>query len=220
MKLASFFVIVLATVVPAFSQTRTKQLDEFGRITCEDLLARTEYLVQRLQAAPATSAVVVTYNPDKSIAWQHVFMHRVVIGYLGNGSSVQFFETSDRGVTRTEIWLAPAGTIDTRAFRPTLSIPYVPTGRMKWSSESGDPCSGHVFPGFLEMLKTTDFDGRIVFVNYSRSDRLFSIGEYRKDLKKHGIAPNRIRFRYRTVRTRGRSSWPYVDFLLNPKKTS
>jgi len=212
------WIILIVLLISSVHAQEVKHFDEYGRITCEDLLARTEAFGQQLQKTRSAQGVVVTYNGGKSLAWQQQFVHRVLIGYYGNGLNVRFYESSDDGESRTEVWVISAeAEVDTNRFRQTLTIPYTPTAKLLWNTESGDPCSGHAFPSFVEMLKTSYMTGRIVLVNYSRSERLFSIGEYRTDLKKHSIVLNRVRFRFKTLRTQDAlNPSGYVEYWLDP----
>ncbi|MBA3769660.1 MAG: hypothetical protein H0X08_04060 [Blastocatellia bacterium] len=167
MKIKPLMVMVLLSVCTASAQPKPEQIDEYTKVGCEDVLARTEMLGQRLKSSPSSRSVVVQFNRQSD--WPENFVHRVLIAYFGNGLDVTFYRAHDNGDARTEVWLVPSGAaMVTNRFSPTITIPFSPNGSVFWDRESPDPCSGRTLLSFIEILKTSDADGRIVLVNSVR----------------------------------------------------
>ncbi|MFL6375270.1 MAG: hypothetical protein ACJ73D_11435 [Pyrinomonadaceae bacterium] len=219
MKLAPLLLILTTTVAVLGQPSRAELVDEYGRIGCEDLMARSEVVGQRLKASPSETAVIISYNlPEGKLGWQALLTHRRLIGLFGNDLNANFYRAADNGKPRTEVWVVPPdSSFNTEGLERTFSIPFKPTAKTKvGGSYEQDTCSSEAYRAFLQVLTTTNLKGQIVLVNWRRKDRDKSIARYRAALRTAGLDTGRIRFRYKTAKPTLHDFPEYEEYWLIP----
>ena len=128
MKIPLFVVVVLFTVA-----VRTQEpLDEFGRLTCEDLQARTYGLGDALEKNPQSTALVLLYPRHGELARterDRTSIYRILRRGGFDTSRVKFFRGPEGDEPRGIIWVAPPGFDMTKVTTLGDPWPYEPPNR-------------------------------------------------------------------------------------------
>ena len=213
---------VMLLTAAGFAQEAPKAtlIDEIGKTSCEDVLARSDNLGIMLQEKRVASAVVVLYanDSDAKLDWQIRFIQRELIGRFGNNFNVRFLRGTDKGKSRLEFWTVPDGvTFEKLDFRTVAQLPLKIGERTLFQTETGDPCSNHAFAGFANMLKSDrGLIGYIVNVNYPKRDRLETVSYYDDLFREHRISDRRVRIFFKNKKVPSNSLPPYSEYWLVP----
>jgi len=155
-------------------------IDEFRKVSCEDLIARVDNLGIQLTAHKDEPGYVIFIRKDATATeqdWQMKFIHRTLISRFGNRLNVTFLrKTSDLGPS-TEFWINPPDVIpEVRKIvfgnsEVIFRIPFKIEKRTLFDDASVDPCSNFVQYGFVKMLQSDPrLTGYIVSINYSQKE--------------------------------------------------
>lgn len=166
-------------------------VDEFGKVSCEELMAHVDNLGIQLTAnkAESKSGYVIFLRKGAGATeqdWQMRFIHRILISRFGNQLNVTFLrKTSDLGPS-TEFWINPPDVFP--EIRKGLfgnsevifRIPFKIEKRTMFDDASVDPCSNFVQDGFVKMLQSDPtLTGYIVSINHPQKDRTALIKHFR-----------------------------------------
>lgn len=224
MKKLSAIIFVLLFAVPEFAQQNSGAIlvDEFGNVTCEDLLARTDNLGIKLLASPDQRAFVIlsgTGNAGKRADSFSKFVHRALIGRFGLEFHVTILRDKRQNEFGGKIWLIPEGnSFDTSNLESVEEIPFRIRKRTLYDTETGDVCETWAATGFTRILKAdSKLTGYIVEVNYSLSERRRSIQDWGRFLKENGLESMGLRLYFRRNK-HTYNSIPFREYWLIPKK--
>ena len=220
MKRLVLIVLLLTTAGFAQETPKATLIDEIGKTSCEDVLARSDNLGIMLQEKRVASAVMVLFANENGakLDWQIRFIQRALIGRIGNNLNVRFFRGTDNGESRLEIWAVPDGvTFEKHDFRMVAQLPLKIGERTLFQTETGDPCSNHAFAGFANMLKSDrDLNGYIVNVNYSKRERRKTVNYYEDLFREHQILDRRVRILFKNKRVPANLLPTYSEYWLVP----
>lgn len=101
-------------IVSIFSQEKPKAelVDEFGKITCEDLIARQDNLFNQLQNEPDSMAYVVIYGDKNNakFAWSvKTFLDGQTESRKFDKSRISIRKAEDENELKVQFWKVPAG---------------------------------------------------------------------------------------------------------------
>lgn len=223
MKLV-FAILLLAFVTNISAQETQKPelVDEFGVITCEDLLARTDHLGLLLDKAKSSSAYIVFSSKDRSTKqeWQMEFIRRVLIARYGQKLNLTFLRKSDGGEARAKVWLVPAGTEFSRQGAEAVSgIPFQIDTKTLFAEEDPGACSGHIPQSFTEMLKSQEsLTGYVVNINVPRAERGSTIRYFVDLFRKNGLSERGIRIYFKNRKLPPGYNYSFTEYWLVPTR--
>lgn len=229
--------ILLAIICLALLGTTTLRaqddifpIDEFGKVSCEDLIARVDNLgIQLTALKKETRPGYVIFLRKGAEAteqdWQMIFIHRTLISRFGNQLNVTFLrKTSDLGPS-TEFWINPPDVFP--EIRKGLfgnsevifRIPFNIEKRTLFDDESVGSCSNFVQDGFVRMLQSDPtLTGYIVSINYPKRERSELIKHFRDMLRENTLEDRGVRFYFKTKKMPDGSSFGINEYWLMPKK--
>jgi hypothetical protein len=216
------FLAILAVSMFAQEQPKAVQIDEFGRIPCDDLGSRASNLVQNVSETPGSRALVISYpgNHGQSLVLQQFRQILASFEFAKLEDRVEFVIGERGGDAKVEFWKVPQGAKEPgyngqRWKLPTqdLTKPFV----FDAEDENGE-CPTFVLRKFAELLSNNPGSrANIVVVRggrYAFPARGFA-DQWVVDLSnKFGISRKRIRIFY------GKSSGnlTYAEFWFVPSK--
>lgn len=225
-----FFTLLLifcGFIVSIFSQEKPKAelVDEFGKTSCEDLIARQDYLFYQLQNEPDSMAYVVIYGDKNNakFAW-------AVKSYLNGQTAFRKYDKNkliivkakDEDALRVQFWKVSLGaekpdfqevgwnydvSTKKKAFRLNSTI-----------YENLDVCpSGNKIEDFSKYLNfNKDFRGHIVIYTDSNFNFQKEKAEFLDQLtRKYNVSSKQIRFFFMKQKT---DNYYYELWLVPNKK--
>lgn len=215
--------IILFLAFSCFAQEKPKAIliDEFGKITCEDLLARSDHLGFKVREVPANRAVVIIYGSKDLEARADAtaeFIHRALIGRYNNDFNVTVIRSHVRTDLGGQFWSIPPGIeFDTQNARVIAQIPFRVDKKTLFDTEMGAPCSKHAFYGFVRMLKSDDsLSGYVVNVNYTQNERADTIRYLLGLFRENGISHRKIRIYFKTKKMPPNTLPSFSEYWLVP----
>lgn len=221
----TFCLIFCGFVNSIFSQEipKAELVDEFGKITCEDLIARQDNLVYQLQNEPNSIAYAVIYgnkNNSKE-AWRiKAFLDGQTAFRKYDENKLIVVKSKDEDALRVQFWKIPAD-----AEKPDfqeVGWSYDLSTRMKafrfFTSEyADDVCPiGLRLRDYSNYLKANEnFRGHIVIFTNSKNDFLKEKNEFLKVLtNNYKIPAKQLRFFF----VNKNIDYSYYEFWLVPPK--
>lgn len=215
-------VFVLATAITNFAQEKATatQIDEFSRVTCEELLARVDNFQIQLQNNPTAIGLVVIDSPQNGKDRSPFYRLLIQKTFHRNGYAferLQFYrrKTAELGGS---MWLMPPGTDvpfpDAEPWPDTLldlSQAFI------WDSfDYDDVCPTFAPREYGRLIKSNqEIRGQIVVHAGSRCDALATGTDWIKELtERWGIPTNRLRL---FIGKRNKI-WSSTDFWIVPAK--
>lgn len=217
----AFLTLALCSSVYCQGEGSPTLVDEFGSSTCEDVLARTDNFGIQLTKSKNSSGFVISRGDlaKGRMVWMEKFIHRALIGRLGNNLNVKFLRRPESRVSKIEMWVAPSGAYSQfEKFELYLQIPFEITTRTFFAAEGPGPCDGHIGRGFVEMLKRDPkLTGYVVNINSPKSERRETMDHFLDFLRENGLADKGIRIYFKN-RQRRYGEHSYVEYWLMPRK--
>ncbi|MCC6452577.1 MAG: hypothetical protein IT171_06770 [Acidobacteria bacterium] len=203
-------------------------IDEFRKVSCEDLMARVDNLGIQLTLVKGETlpgyVVFLRNGPEATKQdWQMKFIHRKLISRFGNHLNVTFLRKIADGEPITQFWITPPSSIlgemlDENA-EVKFRIPFKIERRTLFGEDGPDPCSEHVASGFVKMLKSDpSLTGYVVSVNYPQKDYAALIEYYLVLLRENGLGDRGVRFYFKKKKMPGHPSYGLNEYWLLPKK--
>lgn len=210
MKVAILSTFLLLVGFASAQQKMSSVLvDEFGKITCEDFLARSDNFVHRLNQNPTVAGFVVLSGDSRDFSQ---LLQTTLNVRLGKNIRVTVLkvENDDFG---SKFWLIPAGA-EQPSFdggRMVASYPHSYSSLTLFSKEDEGPCSYNTAPAFADVIKSrSDLIGRVV-IHGPAMERFDAIDWVLRRLTiENGVPRTRFRIFYKTGKV------PYTEFLLAP----
>lgn len=202
----------------SFAQDKPKAIlnDEFGKINCEDLLARLDNFFVALQNDPAaTGSIIISEKKNNRQSFGYRSMIRGYTKFRRFDSSRLIINRSEESENlKVQFWLVPAGADLPISSDLGWESPFsISKPEMFYSEDSDDAiCPGDGLIRFSEIL-TEQTDLRAHFVINTESVKEFN--ERKKELLNEfkEIPANRLKFFH--VRNKRNS---YVEYWLVPQK--
>lgn len=201
MKIKLSIVVLLLSTSSIFAQEKPKavQIDEFGKVTCEDLLARTNGFGTQLSNDPsALGVVIIRYDP--SLVSRARWYRKLITGSLLNYSDatrLKIIQDPTASEIGGQFWLVPAG-----ANEPPyqgilwpdetfdLSKPFLYD-----SSSDEDVCSAFTPQTYADLIKSNpSVRGRIVIHPMFRRYQYETANQWAKTfVEKYKVPRNRFK---------------------------
>lgn len=197
-------------------------VDEFGRISCEDLLARADNLGSQLKNRPGVSALVVIYGAGDNESRANYFanfVHRALISRWDPESKVTVVRVGSQNTLKGRFWMVPQGAnVELPTHRVVGQIPFRINSRVRFSVVTGDPCTNHIGKGFANTLKSDEsLLGIVVDFNVPPSRRMTSAAEWVEYFKtEHNIPRERLRIFFKRDPKLSEHFSGYTEFWLAP----
>lgn len=223
-KILSFgLILIIGGYLLAQDAPKARIIDEFPVITCEDWLARADYIGHNLVKEPGSEAFVLigrASNQFVALRRQAIRIHRALIGgFAGNKHRVTFI-SADNQEFDTQVWLVPHGA----QFAPPAGdviaqIPFRISNRTLFVTETEGPCWSHDWRGFVEMLNSAQsLSGYVVLVNIPYKERSTTIKYFQERIVESGLQSRRIRLYFNKNRERWAQDFSYYQYWLVPKR--
>jgi hypothetical protein len=108
-----FFTLFLGvSILSVHGQPQTELIDEFGRITCDDFLARADNFTLALKNNPTAMgyAVIAGVNerPMTKLAYE-LLLNGAINTYSLDPDRIKLVRAQESGVFKMSLWLVPAG---------------------------------------------------------------------------------------------------------------
>jgi hypothetical protein len=198
-------VILFVTSQIYFAQETPKAelIDEFGRLTCEDIIARQDALLNILNEEPTSTGYIIIYSnkKDSRAAWRmKMFIDGQTELRRFDQKRLTVFRGTDESEVNVQFWKVPAGA-EKPEFKE-IGWNYDLSNRkklFKFNSSEWDvsPCPiGSQFDSYSNYLKANkNFRGHIVI--FTKSNKEFQkvkenlLNKLPNDYK---VSPNQLRF--------------------------
>ncbi len=213
------FLTVLALASSVFPQEKTK-IDEFGKITCEDLLARIDSFHIQLQNNPASHGIVVIDSPQTGLdrsPWYRLFIQKTFQRHGYEYERLQFYRrrTSEIGGS---LWLTQPGTeVPVPDVEPWPDAPIDLSRPFKWDTYEDDGvCPTFAPREYARLLKTNPgLRGHIVIHAATRRAAIATGVDWVKEMtERWGVPRNRLRL----IIGKPNRLWFSTDFWLVPTR--
>lgn len=215
--------LTIALSTSAFGQAEPRKFDEFGKIPCEDLLARADNFAIEMSANPQATAVVVVSSGSKSAAavanqvWQYLTAQLDRSGIALD--RVQFYRDPREKEPTGTLWVVPAGArfpseefdawSDGKVFDFSKPFEY---GR----ADELDICSSFSPSPFAKILRENPEVVGKVIVRAERRTSALQTGTYWIDVfRNRGIPRSRLRL---IIGKRSAPMMSYTEFWIVPAK--
>jgi hypothetical protein len=179
--------------------------EEFTPLSCEDAMARADYLANMLMDEPGTQAYVIMYGDGRDSRKADGYaqlIHRTLIGRGSIESGVVVMRSRERMSLSGEFWLVRNGTTFSRPNATVLArIPMEVTGRVLFGTQTVDPCTNHIDRGFARVLKSNPtYTGEIIEFNIPRKEQAEVAARWLNRLRhEYGLTRGQLRIRFRKV---------------------
>jgi len=215
-------IAVLLFVISGFAQEKPKAnlVDEFGKITCEDLLARIDNLSVQMSNNP-TSTAFVGIQPQENTLTKAIYYKQYIEKTFQrrnyDSSRLRIVQGKETDSIAGSFWLVPPDAED--PVKETLPWPEKKLDLTKpfiFDSEADEGvCRTFSARTYAELLKANpNVRGHIVVHPYLRGQRtetaLHWLRIFREDFN---VPKNRLR-----VFITKPTDWPYVEFWIVPLK--
>lgn len=222
--LLNLFLLILAFQVSSGQEKpKAKIIDEFGKIHCDDFLARMDNLFNDANAEPSSSAYVLIHsNPNNIDNNKNIEMFR---GWIFGHVEARNFDNERISVVKTEtdnsfkmqFWIVPKGAelpLKFKEVKPPFSKITKATLYHKDSWENSI-CGSDRFKRYAESLKNdVQLQGNIVIYDSTKKSILETQDYLTKSLiERYKVTRNRFKFFHR----KSREIYD-VEYWLVPKK--
>jgi hypothetical protein len=123
-------IFVLSSVIPAQEKPSAIKVDEFGKITCEDLLARADNFFMQMNANPSARGYCVIRGSNdllrRKLGWEAEFKAALAVR-MSDSSRLAVVRGPETGDFNVQFWIAPQGA-DVPDFKPTIWRFSLPSG--------------------------------------------------------------------------------------------
>ena len=176
-RIITVFALLLVLTVESFGQEKPAAIlvDEFGKITCENLLARADNLGMQLRSNPLMAGIVEVSGSDNKFAdYEIVYLHRALIGRFGVNINVKIFRVESKGAPLTRFWLTPNNAdAPFQDGKLIASIPFTISHRFYFGGQTMSPCDNYLAYGFAEVIRSDPrYRGQIVDFNVPTRERV------------------------------------------------
>lgn len=207
-KLIPIFILFFAFSGFAQEKPKANLVDEFGSITCEDFLARTDNFTYRLNHDRTSDGFVIFRGNSEYLKKLLTMTFNV---WLGKNIHARVVESLG-GEKGGEFWLVPRG-----ATPPTVTdgrfaavYPNTYNATFLFSHEGEGPCTFNTLPAFVQLLRLKpELRGKIVLhgpANELQQSIAFHVNQLTSSDRRH------IKVFYRTENV------PYTEFWIIPIK--
>lgn len=208
--LVIFTVLLTAAFVSGQEKPPADLVNEFGKITCEDFLARSDYFVHRLNQSPNAEGLVAL---EANAQYFSKLLQTTLNARLNKLTRVTILQIDTSGVGN-RFWLLPAGADppNITGGRVVASFPQSYAQRTFFSHEGEGPCTFSTAGAFATVLKSKDgLEGRVV-IHGPANERADAIDWVIRGLTIDSRLPrNRFRVFYKTEQV------PFTEYWLVPK---
>lgn len=230
-KTSLLIILLFVSVQICFGQKETKAelLDEFGKITWEDLAARVDNLLYNLSQEPTSTAYVVIHNGKVLNDRERFRYEDWVKGQIKsrefNEKRIFIIRAEDKEELQIRLWIVPAGTekpsfseVKWNAVLSPNTKPFIFTKTI-WNdglATSAEYLNLNIFSEYLDANPTTR--GHFVVKAKSKEDFHKEQSEIVNLLtKKYKINSERLRFFY-VKENKSRWDYPQVEIWLVPQR--
>ncbi len=218
--------ILFVTSQVCFAQEIPKAvlIDEFGKIGCEDLIARQDALISELQNDPTATGYVVIYGDKNEARWSwriKLFIDGQTFFRRFDATRLLIIKEKDGDDPKVQFWKVPAGAekpnFDEVGWNYDLSDRKKPFVFYTTENEDGLCPSGHRLKDYSNYLSAnSDFRGHIVIFAKSQNQFQKQKSELINDLtKKNNLSSTRLRFFFKYENN---EYTQYELWLVPPKK--
>lgn len=221
-KIIFVLVILLASLQISFGQEKPEAVlvDEFGVITCEEVMARLDSFFIDLANNPDSTGYIVIY-PDKTSTKEGISYERWIKGFSAFRKFVEkrfvIIHGEKRDTTAIEFWRVPPGA-DVSFYKEEKWVSTFPKANKAFvfaSLHIEDVCPTFNPGDYADLLLSdASLRGHIVIFNKSRREAQKEAQEWLTTLTKDYKVP---RNRLRVFFAKNRSA-PDVEFWIVPKK--
>ena len=219
-KLISIIVLLFAISCSGQEMPKASLVDEFGEVTCEDLLARTDNLSIQMANNPTSTALIVIHPQNGTLAkaiHYKEFIEKTFQRHNLDSSRLRIVRGKEKDSVGGSFWLVPRGaenpvneTIVWPEKKLDLSKPFI------FDAEDDEGvCPTFSARTYAELIKANpNVRGHIVISPYSRSQQMETASHWLHILRKdYEIPRNRLRVFF----TRP-TDWSHVEFWIVPIK--
>ncbi len=216
-------IAIFAFFVAAQSIGEAVLVTEFGRTSCEDMIARQDYIFIELGKDPKAVGYALIFSEADSLE----NARRVELTLNGQTEFRKFDDSKFRVIhavgqsgLNVQFWIVPEGT-DLPAYEPVKWPLGTSRKPFRFNRSDGDmgPCpSGHQFKVYADTLNSYHGSkGHVVI--WARTKRQFEKEKERveRDLvRKYGLGTGKIRYFY----FRHRDNYPRWEYWVVPKRSN
>ncbi|MFN0279941.1 MAG: hypothetical protein ACKVRN_15300 [Pyrinomonadaceae bacterium] len=222
MKLLILVFVLLAGFLPAQEQSRATLVDEFGIVTCEDLLARTDNFRLMLSNNPvATGLVIISRGKERPrrADWYRTLVYNTLRRNDFDTSRLVIYRGEDGAGTNASFWVVPPGVrlpASAHELWSSANIINLSKPIMIGSEDDTGVCPTFVPKDFADLIKENpEVIGKIVVHQESSWDpAIIGLPWIDTLVKKYGVPRQRLKLIYgKASKTIG-----YTEFWLIPVK--
>jgi hypothetical protein len=224
-KPLAFFVLLSALDASAICQDSktARQLDDFGRLNCEDILVKSEAFAQALNREPNKVGVVVVYGSDIDGKVANVLaglIHRTVLGRLGFDVRVTVIRSHFEKPLEFQLWIADdASSVNVPQGKIVATIPFQIDKRFYFGGMSDDPCTNEISPAFAKVVNSKRrYIGQIVNFNVPVPKRAELAEQQIKEFsQKYNVPRRKLRIFFKREPVRNDPFWTNrTEFWISP----
>ena len=216
--------LIFSLSIVAQNTPKATLLDTIEKSSCEDYMARSDYLAIELQKSASSRGVLVWYGDggeDGRLADINAkFMHRTLINKYGNSLRVTVLRSTGKAKLYAEAWIVPDG-VEFQIPKSTVvaEIPFKVTKRTLYAESDPGPCSNYDNYGFADVLLTNpNLTGVLVAVSWNQLDQADYAADILKRFRELKVPRNRIRIFFKQVKRTPSTELGYWEMWLVPSK--
>jgi hypothetical protein len=218
-KALFLLIFLLATSALAQDIKPARLLGEFGKVTCEELLARADHMIVELNADPSARAQIVVSGGQK-----YLRSKLGVIGIFGGAferrkfakSRITYVRGPEIGEPHVELWIVPHGAAapDSRPTSWAFSLP-PKTKPFLIHTDFAEMCEGSVNPDVIQEYLSANTRMRVHVVIYASTSkaRRTALTDAQRVMK--NVDANRVRYFF--AKAPGYSI-PLAEYWLVPRR--
>lgn len=202
-RLAIIFIWILAQCTLAIGQFEPTKIDEFGKVNCDEFLARADNFFVALNNNPAARGFFVIYGNDHHkgtpLAYSNL-LDDAVAARQYDPSRVEIVHAPSSQGVGASFWLAPPGASIPTSWSSEWDFALSPKDKaFIWSSGFAEMCASPPNVALLTRYLEANPGSRVHVVIHAANQRNRRTGLVEAKAALDGIPSNRIRYFYRKL---------------------